>query len=385
MVDAGRQVFVISNDIVPGLGMPVAAPGLRAFGLAEGLRANGVRMKMLVTRGFVERQWMRLGRSVLYPTAHDTEIVGASSLARYLKAHAPAVAILINSNQVDHLRPIEGVRYVLDFFAPKMLEELYHHGEGYPGEDLKRLRERKLRAIKLADAFICNGRKKVPYFLAWMLQADRDVRSVPLDVVSMCVPLSWSGEPGGDEGVRLAVAGYLHLWSTLGNWVEVLERRLDRPGVRLDLLVPWHWGAGRSHASRDDLDRISRHPSVTTHGTMNFSGFQRFLSTVDVTIDLFQHNLEREYAMVTRSVVSLACGVPVIHPPFTEVSPMIAEYDAGWLVDPLDSRTLAVVLDEIIEDPGAVRRKTKNARTLASAILDPAEAVKPLVKILETL
>jgi hypothetical protein len=219
-----------------------------------------------------------------------------------------------------------------------------------------------------------------------MLQADRDVRSLPLDVVSMCVPLSWSGEPGGAEGVRVAVAGYHQLWSTLGNWVEVLERRLDRPGVRLDLLVPWHWGGGarRSHASRDDLDRISRHPSVTTYGTMNFSEFQRFLSTVDVSIDLFQHNLEREYAMVTRSVVSLACGVPVIHPPFTEVSPMIAEYDAGWLVDPLDTRTLGFVLDEIIEDPGTVRRKTKNARTLASAVLDPAEAVKPLVKILET-
>jgi hypothetical protein len=43
------------------------------------------------------------------------------------------------------------------------------------------------------------------------------------------------------------------------------------------------------------------------------------------------------------------------------------------------------VLDEIIEDRGAVRRKTKNARTLATDILDPAEAVKPLVKILETL
>jgi len=387
MVDAGRQVFVISNDVVPGLGMPVAAPGLRAFGLAEGLRANGVRIKTLVMRGFVERQWMRFGRSVPHPTPPDTEIVGAGSLARYLKAHAPAVAILINSNQVDHLKPMEGVRYVLDFFAPKMLEELYHHGKGYPAEELERLRERKLRAIKLADAFICNGQKKVPYFLAWMLQAERDVRRVPLDVVNMCVPLSWSEEPGRDEGVRLAVAGYLQSWSTLGDWVGVLERRLEKPGVSLDLLVPWHWGGGvrRSHASREDLDRISRHPSVTTHGTMNFSGFQRFLSTVDVTIDLFQHNLEREYAMVTRSIVSLACGVPVIHPPFTEVSPMIAEYDAGWLVDPLDSRTLGAVLDEIIEDPGTVRRKTKNARTLASNILDPAEAVKPLVKILETL
>ncbi|MBA3792557.1 MAG: hypothetical protein H0X19_00270, partial [Rubrobacter sp.] len=179
MVGADRQVFVISNDVVPGLGMPVAAPGLRAFGLAEGLRANGVKTKTLVARGFVERQWTRFGRSVPHPTAPDTEIVGANALARYLKANAPAVAVMINSNQVEHLRPMEGVRYVLDFFAPKMLEELYHHGEGYPGEELKRLRERKIRSIELADAFICNGRKKLPYFLAWMLQADRDVRRLP--------------------------------------------------------------------------------------------------------------------------------------------------------------------------------------------------------------
>jgi len=380
----GARVFVISNDVVPGLGMPVAAPGLRAFGLAEGLRANGVETRTLVARGFVERQWTRFGRSVPHPTAPDTEVVGANALARYLKAHAPAVAVMINSNQVEHLRPIEGVRYVLDFFAPKMLEELYHHGEGYPGEDLKRLRERKIRAIELADAFICNGRKKLPYFLAWMLQADRDVRRLPLEVVNMCVPLSPGRGSATGEDVRLAVAGYLQSWSTLGSWVGALEGRLDRPGVSLDLLVPWHWGggAGRSHASRDDLDRISRHPSVTAHGTMNFSEFRRFLSGVDVTIDLFQHNLEREYAMVTRSVVSLACGVPVVHPPFTEVSDMISEYDAGWLVDPLDDRAVGAALDEVMGDPEAVRRKRENARALALEVLDPAEAVKPLVKIL---
>jgi len=118
---------------------------------------------------------------------------------------------------------------------------------------------------------------------------------------------------------------------------------------------------------------------------MKFSEFQRFLSTVDVTIDLFRHNLEREYAMVTRSFVPLACGVPVIHPRFTEVSPMIAKYDAGWLVDPLDAGALEAVLGEIVEDPDAVRRKTKNARTLASAVIDPARAVKPLLRIIESL
>jgi len=51
VVGAGKRVFVLSNDVVPSLGMPVAAPGLRAFGLAEGLRANGVET----------RPWLRAG------------------------------------------------------------------------------------------------------------------------------------------------------------------------------------------------------------------------------------------------------------------------------------------------------------------------------------
>ena len=384
MVD--EKVFILSNDVVPGLGMPVAAPGLRAFGLAEGLRANGVKVKTIVTRGFTDRQWLRFGRSVPHPTAPHTEVVSARRLARYLEANAPAVAVLINSNQVDHLRPIRGVRFVLDFFAPKMLETLYQHGEGYPKEELAALRRRKIRAIELADAFIVNGKKKLPYFLAWMLQADRDVRKLPIEVVNMCAPTSFSGEAGPvGSGVRFAVAGYLQTWSTLGSWVKVVERQLERPGMNLDLLLPWHWGgaAERTHESKADLDRLEGHASVTTHGPMTFSEFQAFLSGVDISIDLFQHNLEREYAMVTRSVISLACGVPVIHPPFTEVSPMIAEYDAGWLVEPTDTAALERILGGILDDSDVVRRKKANARALATEVLDPAVAVKPLLRIME--
>ncbi len=366
--------------------MPVAAPGLRAFGLAEGLRANGADVKTILTRGFTDRQWFRFGRSVPHPTAPHAEVVSARRLAAYLQANAPATVVLINSNQVEHLKPIRGIRYVLDFFAPKMLETLYQHGKGFPKEELAALRRRKIQAIQLADAFIVNGTKKVPYFLAWMLQADRDVRELPLEVVNMCAPLRWEGEAGiVGEGVSFAVAGYLQSWSTLGSWVEVVERHLDRPRMSLDLLLPWHWGgaAERSHESKSDLERLEEHESVTAHGTMTFSEFQEFLSGVDVSIDLFQHNLEREYAMVTRSIISLCCGVPVIHPPFTEVSPMISAYDAGWIVDPQDTASLEKVMDAILDDPALVRKKKQNARTLASEVLDPAVAVKPLLRIME--
>ena len=204
----------------------------------------------------------------------------------------------------------------------------------------------------------------------------------------MCAPLAWSGPvvSGRDSGgpIRFAVAGYLHSWSTLGSWVKVVERYLNRPEVNLDLMVPWHWSSREyEHKSRSDLDRLASYRSVATHGPMTFSDFQTFLSTIDVAIDLFQHNLEREYAMVTRSIIALACGVPVLHPPFTEVSPMIAEYDAGWLVDPEDPEKLETVIGKIIEDPAEVRQKKKNARVLASAVIDPAVAVKPLVRIME--
>lgn len=382
-----RPNFVISNDVVPGLAMPVAAPGLRAFGIAEGLRAHGLKVRTLVVKGFVERQWSRLGRSVPYPTAPGTEVVGAGQLSRYIKANAPANVVLINSNQVEHLQPVGGVRYVLDFFAPKMLETLYQQGEeGYPAEDLARLRKRKIKAIQMSDAFIVNGAKKVPYFLAWLLQGDRDVRELPLEVVNMCVPLSLSGEPKlpSNGSVRFAVTGYLQAWSKLGGWVRALERHLDEPGVSLDLVLPYHWGSRAfSHESSGDLERIGGHPSVTAHGPMNFAGFQRFLSGMDVSIDLFEHNLEREYAMVTRSIVSLSCGVPVVHPPFTEVSEMIAGYDAGWLVDPDDTEAFEAIMRGIISSPDMLLGKKKNARALAREAIDPRAAVEPLVRILE--
>jgi hypothetical protein len=64
---------------------------------------------------------------------------------------------------------------------------------------------------------------------------------------------------------------------------------------------------------------------------------------------------------------------------------MIAHYDAGWLVDPSNAGEVEAVLDEILGDPGVVRQTTKNARALASAVVNPTEAVKPLLRIMESL
>ena len=89
--------------------------------------------------------------------------------------------------------------------------------------------------------------------------------------------------------------------------------------------------------------------------------------------------------MVTRSVVALASGVPVIHPYFTEVTPMIEEFDAGWVVVPGEPATLAAALDQIISSQETVQAKAEGARALWRARLEPRKAVRPLVDLIDKL
>ena len=63
-------------------------------------------------------------------------------------------------------------------------------------------------------------------------------------------------------------------------------------------------------------------------------------------------------------MVALSCGVPVVHPPFTEVSPLVAAYDAGWLVDPADPEAVDAVFDEVVGRPEVVAAKAAGARRL---------------------
>ena len=53
--------------------------------------------------------------------------------------------------------------------------------------------------------------------------------------------------------------------------------------------------------------------------------------------------------------------------------------------DPEDTAALEDVIDGILGDPYRVHQKKKNARALARELIDPAVAVKPLVRIMETL
>lgn len=372
-------VILVANDVVPGMGLPVAAPGLRAFGLAAGLRHQG-REVFTVVDGAPLRSLHPAGKPPALP--EGTVVREGAGIGEFAVEHSPAVVVITNTNQFDRLRPAPGLHLVVDLFAPKMLEVACNPGREDRARALEVVRERKLRALAAAEGFIVNGAKKVPYFLGWLLAAGRDPVATPLEVVLMGLPGRFAAERPAGPGVRFLVAGYLQGWSRPGPWLDRLAARLDPPHTTLDLLLPAHWGRRRhDETAQAQVAALAGRPGVTRHETMPYDGYLDLMGRADVAVDLFERTLEREYAVVTRSVVALCCGVPVIHPPFTEVSPLVAAYDAGWLVDPSDLRALDAVLDEALSRPEVVAAKAANARRLWSEVLDPEVATAPLARL----
>lgn len=373
------HVVLLSNDVVPGQAVPVAAPGLRVWGLQEGLKAHGVRVDTFVVEHVVDGRW---SRHVPAPVQRGVRLLRARKVGRFLDTHRPDALVVTNSNYLDEIDTGGVSRVVYDFFAPKMLELAYQGEDGaYPLQRLQQLRRRKIRSLERADAVIVNGRKKLPYVYGWLLQTDRDVRGIPVATVNMCLP-PMIEEPAPGT-VRVAVSGYLQPWSKPGPWADALVPLLDEGACALDLMVASHWGGDEETPLHPGFRALIEHPTVEARSALPFSEFRAILARAHVSVDLFTWNLEREHAMVTRSVVALATGVPVVHPPFTEVAPLIREYDAGWLVDPDDPEAIAELLRGIVEEPELIRSRRKGARRLASEVLDPEVAVRPLLDIID--
>lgn len=380
MTDPLRVIFV-SNDIVPGCGLPVAAPGLRVHGLADGMRSRGHEVTTIVMRGPLERQW---NGTVPPPMPPDTIALRAGELKQFLRTCPPSVVVITNANQIDNIPDDAGHRLIIDFFAPKLLELVYRDGPDapYPAQELSEVRARKLRGIRRADGFVVNGRKKMPYFLAWILQSDHDIRTLPFEHAGMCLPAAFTDAPAPDDDrpLRFAMAGYLQGWSVPGEWLRALTPPLHAGACTLDAMLPDHW-SGKDPAESPELARLLAEHALTPHGAMAFDDYQALIAGCDVVLDLFDRTRERELAVVTRTISALCCGKPVVHPPFTEVSPLIEEFDAGWLIDPADDDAVRDTLARILTDRAAVAEKARNARRLWAAHLDPTVATAGLEQV----
>jgi glycosyltransferase involved in cell wall biosynthesis len=362
-----RRILVVTPDILPVEGCATTGAGLRAWGLGQGLRSRGHDVTFAMPKAVADSCGYR-GREVgLYDEVELDAFVRDLDPDVVLFQHWPMVGLLSDAHRGF---------VVIDFHGPLLLETQFRD----PAV-VERLVDVKLRALARADFFVCAGERQRYYYLAHLLLAGFDLRRAPIAVVPFSLSPDQPARVDAGEDARFVYGGVFLPWQDPGSGLRILVDELERAG-RGELHVfggehPWMNLAlderlGELRAS------LSRSRSVEVHPRVSRDELIESYTRASVAWDLMAPNAERELAFTSRTVEYLWCGLPVVHNDYAELSEPIAEYDAGWTVDPADDESIREIVRSIVADPAAAARKSANASRLVRERLSWDVTIDPL-------
>ena len=364
--NGGRSILVISPDLPPSTGHPTSGAGLRAWGLAEGLRSRGHEVTLAVPDTTADAiEWKGDRGAVIFP-GHD--------LDRFVRDRGPDVVVFQHWLLAGELRG-DYRHTVIDLHGPLLLETLFRQGA-----EVAELFDRKVEAFSRAHFFTCAGERQKQYFFAWLLLAGFDLRRAPIEVVRFSLP----PEPPVHEypcEPEFVFGGHFLPWQNPALGLEVLVQELES-GDQGHL---WLFGSYHSWVETGSLpafERVRRllgsSGRATVSPALNRADLIERYRKMSVAWDLMPYNCERGMAFTSRTAEYLWAGLPVVHQRYAELSELISTYEAGWLVDPDDPEAIRRVVRRILSNPEEIRLRGRNAQALARDWLDWSRTVDPL-------
>jgi glycosyltransferase involved in cell wall biosynthesis len=361
------HILLISSDILPVEGQPATGAGLRAWGLSKGLQSHGHEVTFSLEREVAQKYGYTGGEIRVFDSAAFDDFVAALD---------PDVLLFQGWLMSAFMRERPRAHVVMDFHGPALLENLFRQPDS-----VERLVWLKLDRLSKADYFTCAGTKQLYYHLGWLLMAGLDLREFPISSIpfsmSADVPehTDWPADP------VFVYGGVFLPWNDPELGLSLLVQELESAGRgMLKFFGGRHpWAKLPSERRFEDLrERLTGSARVRFSPAVPRDELIREYAGASVAWDLMARNTERELAFTSRTVEYLWCGLPVVYNNYAELADYIAEYDAGWLIDPADEAQIRETVREILRGPESVCRKGQNAQRLVRERLSWENTVKPL-------
>ncbi|MDQ2808377.1 MAG: glycosyltransferase, partial [Chloroflexota bacterium] len=360
--DLPKQVLLISPDVLPVGGIPSSGVGLRAWALGQALIGRGHHVHFAMPKAAIQ------GREALVPAAIRELAWDHTNLQGIVDALSPDVIVTVGW---PNLTPLERVPIPVacDLTGPHLLERDYQDHLDNPTNA-----DEKLAAFDKADFFTCIGERQRYYFLPWLAQAG--IRAHEMDAALAVIPYSLSPDlpdhvwpapaDWATTPVTFVYGGVFLPWQDPSAGLDTLATTLaESGGGRLRVFGGKHVFHAVHTGGFDALiARLQANPQVEVAGLMPVAELEAIYTHAHVAMDLMRRNPERELAFASRTVHYLWCGLPVIHSHFSELAALIAEYEAGWIVDPADHAAIRAVVASILADPAEAARRGANAQRL---------------------
>lgn len=350
----GRRIDLYTMEMLPGQGVPVAGGGIRAWSLAEGLRAAGHAVRVCLPAHLLGAHGS--ADCAGFPAEALQGFVNESPAELFVFEQWYPLSLL---ERLD--RPV-----VVDLPGPLLLE---NHWRQVAASE--RMALAKLRALARADLWLHATPRQRYYWLAFMALAGLDLARPPLLHAPIALPLShrFLNRPaGGDrDPARFVHAGIFWPWQDPTGPLATLLDCLRRAGHG-SLVV--YGGAHPQHAVEgqrylDPTPQLAACPQLDCRGLLPFEQLAPELETAGVALDVVPVNAERELSSTIRSVVYLHCGLALVLSRHSYLAEAVEQAGAGWVVESEAPSELAPLFETILTHPEEVQRRGEAAHRLA--------------------
>lgn len=297
-------------------------------------------------------------------------------------------ALLVSYWELLELLPFElSQAIILDFVAPRPLEELFQRPE-LVGHEIQRLQSN----LSKCDLLLTGNKEQCDLLWFTLLQAGFDLRAFnPLLVVPLAAePV---GRPNSDPRIDnwTLVSGGVHWpWRRSEKYwhaIQGMKNDIESEAPRLVLFGgEYRWQDVRPESSTYaglESGSVSQDTSdCQQEGLAPYSRFSRFLvESAHIGLELADSNIERRYSQSFRSLEFLRHGLPLICNDYLPIAGLVKQYNAGWTVN--GPEELNGLLLKITENPDDWEERSRNALRLVTEELNPDTVAKPLLDFLE--
>ncbi|MGA3085868.1 MAG: glycosyltransferase family 4 protein [Thermodesulfobacteriota bacterium] len=373
-----NKVLVFCSDVLPLKGMATSGGGLRSWQIIQGLQAQALDVAYSMPK---DCYLSRTFREHIPPEARQ-RLWDHWNQEQIIETEKPDVIVLAKA-ALKHWEKKYDIPLAIDFHGPDVMEAEQMVKRTEPAARFMVRRNRalaKLKTISEADFFTCAGQRQRYYFMAFLLMAGVALDDAEVHYMPVAMSADLPPHEADLEHRSIIFAGGFYPWiNPMPALLDLAQCLTKIDNYHLEIFGGSHETNAEEKREFDAFKaKMERNTKVTFHGTIPRDQLLAWYRKASVAFEVIPRNPERELAFTTRTVEFMWAGLPVIYNNYAELSDLIRQYQAGWLVAPGNTAELQEVVRLIAEDKDAVRLASENAQRLVRENLTYEKVITPL-------
>ncbi|MCX5698310.1 MAG: glycosyltransferase [Candidatus Omnitrophica bacterium] len=370
MVARQKNILIYIHGMLPLPGEIATGNGIRAQGLAEGLKTKGHNVHYCTREDFVTRNFKSSNIKNFHVFRDKKEFMKTIELVK------PVIVIFEQGDGLEYIDSSIDIPIVADLFAPRILESLFLDSKIYRDKILNQMLQ-----FRKVDFFLCSTERQKYVLASILFLLGFYNKKLPIGVVPISTSpiLPYRSFVRKFKDLTFVYGGVFWPWQNPVKCLAHLLKTLEKyEKVRLVIFGGEYKYKLDNFKYKNSVKEFSNSSKLIFKKMIPYDKLLHFYRQSHIAFDIMERNIEREVSFSFRVIDYLQCGLPVLTANYSELSKDIDIYKAGWVVDDAKPEKVKNILEKILSNPGILEIYSDNAIKLIEDKYTWDKTIKPL-------